>query len=373
MTPPAVTRIRRLLALLILLGASRHPAFSEFRQILVCDEHLLLLSADELRLTCIDLKGEKIWENTYQSPITVYPWDRRVALMQFEKEVSLVDPATGDEKRLCHVQGDHEIIHYERQSQTLYSTDLRLSHRHFRMLSNRNGERLWESPDIDSFLLAADGLLVALGGDRELQSDGHYELLKRSLAAYDPKSGQRAWSVPVGGEGWTLPVVHLSAHLVVLDGDSRLLCLRAKDGEVAGKIESDAAAAARVPALAVQGDQVAYATVQADATGEAASSATLHFCSVPDLREASVLKLPAGGLTGFSFHQKLVLARHRDRMTCADRDGGRKLWEKGPAAWSEPAGGKIYFSDFQDGKTRVVCVEVASGKEQVIYTETVEE
>lgn len=349
--------------------ASAEPTENpKFGPLFACGENVVFVSPDERRLISIEQSGEKIWENSYRSPIEAFPWDDRSVLIQFERDVLIVDAATGDEKTLFKANTPHEQVHFEPRCDLLYLTDTRLSQRRFHMLAFRSAERAWENRDIDSVLLATKDWVICLSGSRELGPDGSYDLLNRAVLAYDRKFGSLKWKAAVSGDGWTLPAVYAADLVVLFDGKERLLCLRPADGEIAGSLTTVSGdKEGWVAALAARGDQVAYVTCTKKGDD---LETILHWCSLPDFKETSSLAIPSNPDSGLEFHQNFLILDGKSEVTCFDLENSKKIWSKGPMNRSEVVKGKVYFSDNQGGKCRLGFLEAATGKEKILYEES---
>lgn len=92
---------------------------------------------------------------------------------------------------------------------------------------------------------------------------------------------------------------------------------------------------------------------------------------IPELREVKTGVLKLIEIARVSFEGGFIIADSLYRTACF-RPSGEKVWQKLQNSRTPVIDGRIYFSDQSRNMARLGFVEVATGKETILYSEPVE-
>ncbi len=307
--------------------------FPKFGKPIVCKDHIAFTSVDKKRLICIDLTGKKIWEKKYSKPIIENQRDDDSIVIQVDRRVIAVDVPTGKETPMFETRSRHETVHFDQQSGLAWSRDDRKKHRMFRMLDPTSGAIRWEQPDVEFVAIVLERTMVCLTG-KQIGTRGEYALADAAVEAFEIKTGKKIWRFPLSNstdiafemtenrwretssshskgyyaKSW-VHAVYVAPYVVILDGDARLVCLQAEDGEIANEVGSSVDFDNRIPYIATKDGLLAYKTHESppkpdltslaesidELTDEELMAKTtrdfdqtrqfLHFVSLPDFKE----------------------------------------------------------------------------------------
>jgi len=90
------------------------------------------------------------------------------------------------------------------------------------------------------------------------------------------------------------------------------------------------------------------------------------------LNEQKIVTLRLIEIAHISFEAGFIISDALYRTACF-RPGGEKVWERFQSERTKVINNRIYFSDYEKETTRLGFVEVATGKETILYSEPVDE
>ncbi|MCK4849763.1 MAG: PQQ-binding-like beta-propeller repeat protein [Phycisphaerae bacterium] len=359
------------------------------RQPIVYDDHVVFNSlTDSKTLTCIDLRGRKIWEREYPSDIRYSRKDDSSVAVQVGMDMTVVDVPTGSETPLFKTRAEHELVRFDRNGTVLYVEDNRWEHRQFRMLDPESGDVLWEKAEFGHVILVLENMLICVTGVEPAMLGAAFEL-DGAVEAFDLKSGKRVWRIPFSENLFLFgrfPVAYLHPYIVIPDGLNKLMCIRVDNGQIVSTIDMpETDELAMFINLGSTDGLLVYTkngfSRQIDDGRLEFVPPLLRLYSLPDLKEESVTELSAatGMLTVMCYDQYIIalVCDPTFGMACFNVKTGQKTWEKqlpNGGDWSEPASGKIYFTDRGNSKDipfRVGVIDIPSGNETIIYEEEI--
>ena len=328
-----------------------------------CGRNIGFFDGPSQRVICVDEEGRKRWQKKIGDFSSLLEWNEEAFLMQRGTNVCAIQGASGEERHLFALRNKSARLGFDANTRTLYCLEEDSEDRQFQLLQMPDGKVQWTVSRVETVLFPNESLVLCLTGIRN-RSNGGYTFAQMAVEARERATGKPLWKLPLA-EDHRVPFLHavsVGEYVIILDADTRLVCLRARDGKRVQMTEVVRDSRERILDLAVQGQRLVFLTW---------NPYTLHFCSVPDLREEKKLELASIEIAHFEFYGPYLLTGAVMRRTCFAEDG-RLLWEKRQVNCTRPLDGKIYFTSEgpQYEKAQMGLIDLATGREKVLYEES---
>lgn len=95
----------------------------------------------------------------------------------------------------------------------------------------------------------------------------------------------------------------------------------------------------------------------------------LKFSSFPDLKEEGSVALKVMEIARISFESGYIISDALYRTACFQL-GGDKIWEGSQMNRTPVVNNRIFFSDYSNSTARLGGVDVLTGKETILYSES---
>lgn len=361
----------RSIALLLCLGLALSASatsivFHKFSKPIFQKDRLFFTSPDSKRLICIGLNGSKIWEKPFAGPISLFQGPKGVPLLQSNQTVCLVSP-TGELALQFAVEDANDKVSYREDCGLFVSHDRGFDKRTFKLIDKKSGKPLWTNREVESLVGATPDLLLTLRVER-IPDERAYSYGSGTLEAFERNGFTRRWQVKITEKG----VLHLESvlvgpHLIYADGTSLTVIEIASGRKLATK-NVDVPRFGRLIDVQGYGDGIVWLTSEYRSRDFNQTEHTLHFCSVPDLKESRVVTLKLIEIANVAFEGDFIISDALYR-TAGFKMNGEKIWERFQSSRTKTIDGRIYFSDYRQKTTRLGYVEVSSGKETILYSE----
>jgi hypothetical protein len=362
----------------LLIGLSAADAtsihFPKFSKPILQQDHLVFMSPDSKRVLCVGLNGEKLWEKSYDQRVQLFADAHSNALLQVGKAISSVRLNTGDLDSIFSVEDESDLVTYSPILEAFVSRDRRFDKRSFKVLDEQSGRARWKTTEIDNVVCAIPDLFVASSVET-IPSGGGFRFGKMSLQAFDRKSFTQKWRVPLADENGSpwLTSAFKSPYLIYVESQTTLVVLDCTTGRKLLTRQVDVPKYGRIIGVTLHDDHIAWFTSALSHREDFNNTEhPLHFCSIPDLKETAAITLRLIEIAQVSFEGGFIISDALYRTACF-RPEGSKIWERFQCNRTSVIDGRFYFSDYNPGTTRIGFVEVASGKETILYQEKIEE
>jgi hypothetical protein len=347
--------------------------FSTFSAPVFQEDRLVFTSPDGKRLLCASLEGKIVWERKFERPIVLFTGAESEAVVQVGKVVSAVSMQSGELRAEFTVEDENDAVSFSPELGSYVSRDRRFEKRLFKLLDGQTGKPLWRTSEIENIVCATPELMVCLAAERIPTRDG-FRFGKASLDAYDRKSFARAWSVPLADRsgGGFLDAAFKAPFLVYSEARTSLVVLDCATGRKQVTKQMEVPEGSWMSGVSIHGEHLVWLTHKIDHDDFNNSQHLLHFCTLSDLREVKKVVLKLIEIASVSFEGEFMIADSLYRTACF-RLSGEKVWERFQCARTEVIKDRIYFSDQSKNTARLGFIEVATGKETILYTERLPE
>ena len=347
--------------------------FPTFSAPVLQEERLVFTSPDSRRLLCASLEGKLVWERKFDSPIVLFTGAEAEAVVQVGTVVSAVSVQSGELRAKFSVEDENDGVSFSPELGSYVSSDRRFEKRMFKLLDARTGVPLWRTSEIENVVCATPELIVCLAAERVPTRDG-FQLGKASLDGYDRKSFAKTWSVPLKhpGDASFLAAAFKAPFLIYTERQTSLVVLDCAMGKKQVTTPMKVPEDSWISGVSIHGEHVVWLTTKIDYDDFNNSEHSLHFCTIPELREVKTVVLKLIEIGRVSFEGELIIADSLYRTACFRLDG-QKVWERFQNSRTPVINGRIYFSDHSKNTARLGFIEVASGKETILYTERLPE
>ncbi len=347
--------------------------FPKFSAPIVQGDHLVVSSPDSRRVLGITLEGAKLWELKFDSPVNLFGGPASEPILQVGKVINTISPGSGKLRARFTVESEDDLVTYSSTLASFVSKSRRSSLRMFKLLDGESGRPVWRTTEIESVIGATPELIVCLAVER-IPVGQYHTFGSASLEAYERGSFEKKWSVPLPEESGApfVPAVFQAPYLFYTDGRTSLSVINCTTGRKQLTKRVELPEFGRISALKLIGGQVAWLTSRYNRDDPSNTEHLLHFCTVPDLDEVGRVVLKLISMSSVAFESGFIISDSLGRTACF-RTSGDKVWERFQTARSAAINNRIYFSDYHQKTARVGIVEVSTGKETILYAESVEE
>jgi outer membrane protein assembly factor BamB len=321
---------------------------------------------------CLSLDGNMLWEKKFKQKIYLFESHNSEIFLQKGKEIFRINPGSGELQLLFSLESKDDILNYRTQGDVYYSMEGRFHKKLFKIIDRTTGKPIWKSDKIEDLIYVTEELIIALLSTREYNDSGGYNLSTTTIEAYNRKTFEKQWTVPLSRHHaipW-LNSVYLKPYLVYLDGDAKIVSLDCQTGEKVHEIGDTLNPDGRITNLSLLKGDLVYLTRKTNYDDFNKSKYTLHFCSIPDLKEKSTLVIELFEIFSVTFRDDYIISDSLYRTACFTMTGS-KVWEKYQMNRTDVIDGKIYFSDQKNEEARLGIIDVPTGKEIILYKEKI--
>jgi len=336
------------------------------------EKQLVFTSPDSRRAMCLTLDANMLWVKKFEQPIHLFKSHDSEIFLQQVKEIFRINPRSGEQKLLFSLESKNDILNYRSQGDIYYSKDKRFDKKIFKIIDRITGKSIFKSDRIENLIYVTEELIIALVAEREYTGSGGYRLAQASVEAYKRKTFEKQWAVPLSGDH-TFPwvtAVHSKPYLVYLDGHANVVSLDCRTGEKVHEMGDSADFDGQISHLSLLEGNLVYLTHKMNFDDFEKTKHTLHFCSIPDLKEKSTLVIELIEIASITFYDDYIISDSLYRTACFTMTG-EKVWEKYQMNRTDVIEGKIYFSDYEDEEVRLGVIDVPTGQEIILYKEKV--
>jgi outer membrane protein assembly factor BamB len=335
-------------------------------------DRIVFTSADGTHLIALDKKGQLKWELAFSRRIFEQRTEDDGFLVQSGQDVYWIDASTGQKSGL-RIMPENELLIVGFDKSFLAAADSRFDHKHIRFINSADGSTLWESDKIESLVDVTPSTIIAEAADRKYDDkDRSYQREREAICGFDRKTGLEKWSLPLSWPAVTS--MRVGKYLVVVDmirmfslppgHDRKLIILNPDTGEVLSQREGN------FDDLWPLDDSMAvFEGIRGTTQSE------FYLCTLPSCAKGSSISLFAREILTVRLYGNYIITAGLYDSACFSRSTGKRLWEKGSLEWSEPFDDQMIVTDYarHDRAARIVSIDLATGKERVLFSRTVTE
>jgi hypothetical protein len=339
--------------------------FPKFSKPVLHNQRLVFTSSDSKRILCIALDGQKMWEQVYPYAVNLFHDRDGAPLMQTGIVVNVISPQLGELTRRFSVEDENDLVSHSSILDAFVSRDRRFAERRFKIIDEKTGIPIWTTTEIEDVVCATPQVIVALCGKRIPTGPGH-RFAEMFLCAFDRKTFKPVWHVALDTEQnspW-LTAAFKPPYLAYADGRSALTVLDCTSGRKHVTKQMDVPQYGWISDVEIHGEQLVWLTSKLHSGDFNQREHLLHFCTIPELAVQKVIALRLIEIARVSFEGGFIISDALYRTACF-REDGERLWSRFQSARTPVIDNRIYLSDYTNNTTRILVVDVPTGKETI--------
>lgn len=343
--------------------------FPAFSTPILKEGMLVSLSPDRKRLVALDTRGSLKWERQLDNAFSVAERPDGKLWVLSGNTAAILNLADGSLHSQFTVPGIG-WLHYEEKADILFGAPAKADFREqtgLTVFEAATGAVVCSAKQGETIAYADSDIIVIANGERKNVDQG-YTYVRSWLEGFRRSSGKQVWRAELTGRPDPYHSVAKVRNWLVFEDGTDWLLVDLTDGQSRRYRIEKGVDAFGPSGLREEDGYLAFTTGQLNMKDFNRSEHTISVVSIPDLKVISKRKVEVIEINHSEKCGEFLITDALYRTACFRQDG-TKVWEHFQMHRTSPIDGVIYFSDFSEGRARIGSLEVATGKENILFSE----
>jgi hypothetical protein len=345
--------------------------FPAFTEPIIKKGFLVALSPDRKRLVALDAKGTLKWERRLDEPSSLVERQDGKLWILTGNAVSILNIVDGSLQPQFTVP-NVSWLRYERKADILFGAPAKNDFREqtgLTVFQAATGAVLFSVEQGEAIAYADSDIIVVASGERKNVDQG-YTYARGWIEGFRPSNRKQEWRAELTGRPDPYHSVARVRNWLVFEDGTDWLLVDLNDGQIRRALIEKGSDVFGPSGLREENGHLAFTTGQLNMKNFSRSEHTISVVSIPDLKVISQKKVEVIEAVHSEKWGEFLITDALYRTACFRQDG-TKIWEHFQMHRTSPIDGVIYFSDYSEGRARIGSIEVATGKENILFSEAV--